>query len=349
MKLILLPISIVILIFAGGCANWTHAYRDFDVDDGSGAVIDIKQRAIIASKRYNEDTGRIMTMVCAEPSPDALSALSAQLAAEADVPSQVSARLAGAFQEQAAFVGLRTQTIQLLRDEMYRLCESFLNGSLNQNQYDMLLRRYQKYMVALMAIEQLTGVVRVPVVAINTQGSAEVGKTIARKQKQIQDIDAKIANFEAAKKKDGITDAEKAELDKQINAEKAKKSKLEKEIESAAGALVTGSGSTQIEVQGTTITISTGVAEVVKEIVLKILMTDDLGQICFSYLSNDANRFGELSQPCKDYINSTVEYNQVIVELLKNAVNNPSLLQILIENNLVSAEGKPGTFMLMGK
>jgi hypothetical protein len=137
--------AIVVLalgLWITGCAKLNTAYRDFAVDDGSGAMIDVKQRAILASIKKGAD-GNSTTVVCAEPSPDALSAFAAEFAAEADVPEAVTARLVAAMQESSSFVGLRTQSIQLLRDGLYRLCEGYMNGSLTAAQYDILMRRYQ--------------------------------------------------------------------------------------------------------------------------------------------------------------------------------------------------------------
>lgn len=81
-RLMTLWFSIAFLVLLSGCANWNTAYRDFDVDE-AGAMVDIKQRAIIASK--NGEAGR--TIVCAEPSPDALSAHAAEFASELSVPA----------------------------------------------------------------------------------------------------------------------------------------------------------------------------------------------------------------------------------------------------------------------
>ena len=51
MKLLLSIMGLSVLFFyLAGCGNFYSVYRDFDVDDGSGAMVDIKQRAVIASK-----------------------------------------------------------------------------------------------------------------------------------------------------------------------------------------------------------------------------------------------------------------------------------------------------------
>ena len=114
LKFLVTPFSIIVFT---GCANLNSVYRDLNVDSGMGAMVDIKQRAMIVSRqtRGTGDLAITKTIVCAEPSPDALSAYAAQLAAEANIPEKVSAKLAAAFQESSSFVGLRTQSIQLLQ------------------------------------------------------------------------------------------------------------------------------------------------------------------------------------------------------------------------------------------
>jgi hypothetical protein len=44
-------VVLAIALWITGCAKLNTAYRDFSVDDGSGAMIDVKQRAILASER----------------------------------------------------------------------------------------------------------------------------------------------------------------------------------------------------------------------------------------------------------------------------------------------------------
>ncbi|MCI5135993.1 MAG: hypothetical protein D3920_13190 [Candidatus Electrothrix sp. AW2] len=161
--------------------------------------MDIKQRAVLVSKQNN------MIKICAEPSPDALSAYAAELAGKANLPESTAAQFAASFQEGSAFVGLRTQSIQLLRDSLYRLCEGYMSGALDKEEYNLLTRRYQRYMVGLLAVEQLTGALRSPAVVINTDGEAKVdgetvsteGKTSAEKitvtSQQTGDINAVVA------------------------------------------------------------------------------------------------------------------------------------------------------------
>lgn len=150
----------------GGCANLFAVHHGEDVSGNETFFIDAEQRAIV-SGNYEADR-----VVCAEPSPDSISALAHAGSGAFSNDAINEVRAAFAQSESAAYVGLRTPTIQLLRDGMYRLCEGYMNGAVTSDHYVVLLNRYQEMMVGLVAIEQLTGVVRAPSVAIHS-GAAE--------------------------------------------------------------------------------------------------------------------------------------------------------------------------------
>jgi hypothetical protein len=208
-------VVILMSFFLAGC-GW---FRQFHFQD-HGALIEAKERAIISKPMVEKQNGvDVETFrVCAEPSPDALSAYAAELAAEVDIPAEVAIGIAGAFQESSSFVGLRTQSIQLLRDNSYRLCEAYLNEAITEEQYQLLMRRQQRNIVALLAIEQLTGALRVPPVTINTESSAESIRDLENMQKKKEDLENKITTKKDALKNLGT-------------AESTEKDKLETEIE----------------------------------------------------------------------------------------------------------------------
>lgn len=182
----LITLLSIVGISLSGCATHKTSYRNFDTDQG-GALIDVKQRAIIVKKLNGED------VVCAEPSPDAISALSTQLTGEASKENAAAVKAALSSNEAAAFVGLRTQSIQLLRDAMFRACEAYANGAMNGTEYSLLTRRYQRAMVALLAIEQLTGVVRAPSASLDTSGSATLSDGLQRSMDKL-DAQDKLIN-----------------------------------------------------------------------------------------------------------------------------------------------------------
>ena len=319
--------TVALAVFLTGCANWKSAYREFSVDNGVGAMVDIKQRAVIASKET--------VKVCAEPSPEALSAYAAELSAKAGASSGAALQLATALQESSAFVGLRTQSIQLLRDSMYRLCEGFLSGALNQAQYDILMRRYQKFMVALLGIEQLTGVVRVPTVIINTEGSAE------------SELDSENSDLGGKK------------------IEKDKKS-IQEGIKSALGLTAKGSATAVVSDIGILPPRSDShiqaVVNSVKDIVLKVVDTDDLGQVCFAYLRygerqrTEATVDPELANICRRYfenLNDFIKKRGEAIALIMSKANEMQLsfeqlkeFVTLLKESLVDLDSTGGLLKL---
>ena len=153
---------IVAVVMLTGCgANFTSIYRDYNVDPSkrtTTVVIDAKQRAIISTPRKSDETDRT-AFVCAEPSPDALSAISASLAGGfglARPGKEERIALSTAVQEAAKQLGTRNATIQLLRDGLYRQCEAYMNGLINDKTYDQIANKYINAMVVLLAVEQLT-------------------------------------------------------------------------------------------------------------------------------------------------------------------------------------------------
>ncbi|HEY8360462.1 MAG TPA: hypothetical protein VIL30_23650, partial [Ramlibacter sp.] len=102
-----------------GCANMLSIHREDVVTpaaDAPGArlvLIDAKQRAITSvarpsKPRDGQNGPTYRTVVCAEPSPDALQALAASNAITVSDSDQRQAKIAQVIQETAASIGLRT-------------------------------------------------------------------------------------------------------------------------------------------------------------------------------------------------------------------------------------------------
>lgn len=175
----------------GACteAEWRSINRDFNPTHGNSKLIDAKQRALISVKRpligadgkyVRDGKDGIVTSVtfCAEPSPDALQATASALAGAGSASKEAveaAFNLSISGSESVASIGLRTQTIQLLRDSYYRLCEAYLNDGLDSIGYDVLQRRVQNQIIALLAVEQLTGAVVASQAALSTSSSADAG------------------------------------------------------------------------------------------------------------------------------------------------------------------------------
>lgn len=114
--------------------------------------VDAKQRAILYSG------GRF----CSEPSPDVFAVLAqafsggAEFSKSAD-PKAIEAAITAAFSssEQGSTIS-RSQTVNVLRDKMFRLCERYLNNQITGSELAIQAARDQRDMISIFAIEQLT-------------------------------------------------------------------------------------------------------------------------------------------------------------------------------------------------
>ena len=184
-----LLLGLVIATQLAGCTwgNWHSIYRKYDLTDGSpnSLSIGVKQRVVLA-KAFSDPK----IIACAEPSPDALSAVTAAIAGRADAQGYGGGDVSLATAESVLNIGLRTQTIQILRDAMYRLCEAYFNGAINQREMISLQKRYQNSMVALLAIEQLTGATTPRQSYVFAGGTADTGKHLLEAQSALEQGEA---------------------------------------------------------------------------------------------------------------------------------------------------------------
>ncbi len=153
----------------GGCSG--TIFKPFDADKGS-VSLDARQRTIISVERGTPpETHRV---VCAEPSPDALATIAASGGLSGGVSGipqlPGSAEVATSFTsaEQAALIGARNSTIQLLRDGLYRACEAYMNGALGDFGYGLVLVNYGRVMVSLLTADGLAHPPMLPPVVIGS-------------------------------------------------------------------------------------------------------------------------------------------------------------------------------------
>lgn len=106
-------------------------------------------------------------VVCAEPSPDALVATAAYATGGANITGTGSGNATAGINQAAANIGLRTRTIQLLRDGYFRVCEAYLNGAIDSDEYKGIIRSIDHFMVVLVAIEAIAGSPTAPPASIS--------------------------------------------------------------------------------------------------------------------------------------------------------------------------------------
>jgi phosphohistidine phosphatase SixA len=323
-------VSLIFTLSACANINSIHHKYDFDGNEKKQAIaisIDAQQRFL------NMFFDGSAWKACAEPSPDALAAFSSALGGSMTTPKDVAASVSSSIAEQAAAFGLRTQTITILRDEAYRICEAATNGSIAQTQVELLHRRFLNVLVATLAIEQLTGYARPTITTLGGGGSAtSAGAALPVIQAQLKaatdklskDKDAQTkaqSDYDKEKTTDGATpssdqqkalDSLKATLDDAANTVVTDKANVDSLTTALSNAQANSSNafsnnaiivSPQTSAQATA-EIATAVTNIVKE-VLHVDYTEDS---CVSFLiSNDAKdktNFGDVINYCNTRLSS---------------------------------------------
>ncbi|MGA6175648.1 hypothetical protein [Delftia sp. zbq_16] len=307
MRLFTISLSILLASLLSGCGNLNSIHRS--LSPGEGALIDIKQRAIIAGRPNGNSAAAV---VCSEPSPDATAAYALEAAAKAD---KFPAEFALAAQETAAYNGLRTSSIQLLRDQLFNNCLSYMNGAIDKAQFDLMARRYQKQAVAMLAIEQLTGAMKASPVLLTTSGSAQLsGKSLAELNKTVIDIEKEIADLTA--KLGQESDAgKKSALEQQIKLANDRRAGFLKEMD--AKLATSGSTSASVQADMAKNAVAQSIAEVVRDISRDFVLTDDTPQLCLLRLASKDESSQALAQLCERYFSQSMDAMKVEIDIAK--------------------------------
>ncbi len=174
--------AIAVCAGLSACSSTIHKQARFNGVDSLS--VDAKQRLVLFGNRLHQDpvTQQLsyVPTTCAEPSPDAIVAMSAAIAARgsATLPTPPAGSstagkdnfAAGAgfsSSESAASIAMRTASIEVLRDGYYRLCEGLLNGSISEEKYRQVIHGIGDFIVTVMAVDALGGTKRAPAVVIN--------------------------------------------------------------------------------------------------------------------------------------------------------------------------------------
>lgn len=170
MKRLLLAACCVGLTGCTNLANFNSIHREVKLESEGSQLIDAKQRAVLVWPGAG-DNGAGMG-VCAEPSPDAFSVLAASGELGVSNPAGVGAAGSFASTESGVSLSRRTTTILAQRDAYFRLCEARANGWIDDIDLMVGQRHNQMSLIGMLAIEQLTGAVSAPTVALGGTSQA---------------------------------------------------------------------------------------------------------------------------------------------------------------------------------
>ena len=155
---------------AAGCADST-IHKQSSVSGVDTLSVDAKQRLVYVANRSAGEGERV---TCSEPMPDGLVARAAAGAASGNFTlvggNSGGGGVSGGSSESAASIGFRNETVQLLRDGYFRMCEAYMNGALTTEQYQHMILNADTFMVVVSALQTLGGNPVAPGVAINAGG-----------------------------------------------------------------------------------------------------------------------------------------------------------------------------------
>ncbi len=158
-------------ILATGCDTVIH--QEANIGGVDTLSIDAKQRLMVVANRVSDDGAAQKRVACTEPSPDALVAKAAAVAASANVltgtgSAQGGGEVGAGFSENAASIAFRDHTVQMLRDGYYRLCEAYMNGGLSETKYKLIVMNADTFMVVASALQTLGANPVAPAVVISS-------------------------------------------------------------------------------------------------------------------------------------------------------------------------------------
>lgn len=300
MRILLLSLTTVVIL--SGCNSlYNKSVQLGPAKEGTSnhaLLMDIKQRTVITgvrttTKTVGSDKQKVTTVeTCAEPSPDAMSAVGQSLSMALETKPGQTLELANSISESAAFTGLRTQSIQLLRDGWYRICEGHMNGSIDTDQYELLARRFQRYTVAILAIEQITGAVKsapAPVILTST-ANAQISRDIRKLMDDLKSYQGDLAIAQKAKaeeeeKDEADQNKEKIQdLESEITMLESVIEDIKKAITESQGLMAAssaaGSAKTGGSQSGANDKSRSEAIKAVREITKQVLNTNDLPALC---------------------------------------------------------------------
>ena len=148
---------LVAMVMLGGCGGGgAKTFKEFNIDKGNSIAIDATTRVILVTQKGGETHDQFV--VCGEPSPDAIVAsFGAEATVKGSAPQGPSVDAGGNISQTAKSIAVRTATIQLLRDGLYRACEAVINGMIGKDDYRTILDGIGDVMVVLQALDSLGG------------------------------------------------------------------------------------------------------------------------------------------------------------------------------------------------
>jgi hypothetical protein len=181
------------VLLTSACATSPRGiFRTFNLNDGNVSVAtDARQRMILAREPNVESRPGLVSpysIICAEPSPDVATAVASSFGTGLSVLGQGTTTMSAEVAEGLLQLGERTASIQLMRDMMYRACESYANGAITGTNYTLLMGQITETMITLLLGETAGGAFGRSQGALGSRASAEANAQLAGFMGGVTDI-----------------------------------------------------------------------------------------------------------------------------------------------------------------
>lgn len=206
---LLVGVLSLLVVTCGACTS----AELWSTGGGHMLVTTAEYRAINqTSAGQNSVHGRVTPayITCAEPSPDVAKAVSTALNASGSggvtlpngVTADVAAAVSRARAEALVQLGERLATIQLLRDGLHSACEAFANGAITDTTYAVMLSRFDKTMVTMLATEIAGGAFGRSLAAAGmaSEGHASASADLEAKIMTSRELEQDLKNAQDAQK-----------------------------------------------------------------------------------------------------------------------------------------------------
>ncbi len=235
-------VALACALTLAGCSIPGKILETFDIERDIIVKRDASQSVIINHKpNWMTRPGTVTPerVVCTEPSPDVATVLARSITAKV-AAGEDSAEYAASSSQGLVQLAERTVAVQVLRERMFRACESYANGAITGTTYTLLMNRFDRAMVTVLFGEVMGGAFGRSLAAIGT--TTQAAERLVELDKELKD--AKKALKEARRKPE--PDQTIKELEDAVTEAKAKRDFADESfhthVAAAAGPIETKAG-----------------------------------------------------------------------------------------------------------
>lgn len=175
----------VVVLYLGACtAAPGQIFNKITLDEDESFTTGSRQRIVhntIPKKSSMPGQVDPKRITCTEPSPDVAVAVANSFGVGISVFGQGAGSMSATQAEGLIQLAERTVTVQLLREQMYRACESYSNGAITGTTYSLIMGKMNDTIVTLMLGETAGGAFGRSLGAIGTKASASGGGSMMEK------------------------------------------------------------------------------------------------------------------------------------------------------------------------